>query len=76
MWQKRALMGQKSMEVEGKRVSGCKQRGKWDMPTHEEVGSVAKCPGNAQGYLENGQTLDIWARDLQGRIKTTWEVFL
>lgn len=64
------------MAVEKKRVPGWEQSGKWDMPIHQAVGSVTKCPGNAQGYLENGQTSDIWARDLQWGIKTTWDVFL
>lgn len=59
-------MGQKSMEVERKRVPGWERSGKWDVPTHRAVGSVANCPGDTQGYLENGQTSDIWARDLQG----------
>lgn len=66
IWQERALRGQRSMEVEIKRVPGWERSGKWDVPTHRAVGSVANCPGDAQGYLENGQTSDIWARDLQG----------
>jgi hypothetical protein len=58
--------------VEKNRVPGWERSGKWDVPTHWAVGSEE----NVQGYLENGQTSDIWARDLQGGIKTTWEIFL
>lgn len=46
------------------------------MPAHQAVGSVAKCPENAQRCPENGQTSDIWAGDLQVGIKTFVGVFL
>lgn len=69
MWQESALMGKKSTEGEEKRVPGWEQSGKWDTPTHQALGTVANCPGNAQGCPENGQASDIWARDLQGESK-------
>lgn len=76
VWQESALMGKKSTEGEEKRVPGWEQSGKWDTPTHQALGTVANCPGNAQELSREWPGLRHLGKGPPGGIKTTQEVFL